>query len=114
MQRVRRSVEIERSRLVVIDSLNAHLQAMPGDKFLVLQMHELLNYLNQKSIITLLILGQHGLVGEVRSDLDLLHSQKLEAVGQLTNGIAHDFNNLLTAIVGNADLIQRRRDNARH
>jgi signal transduction histidine kinase/FixJ family two-component response regulator len=40
----------------------------------------------------------------------LLHAQKLEAVGQLTNGIAHDFNNLLTAIIGNADLIQRRTD----
>jgi PAS domain S-box-containing protein len=43
----------------------------------------------------------------------LLHAQKLEAVGQLTNGIAHDFNNLLTGIVGNADLIQRRTDNER-
>jgi circadian clock protein KaiC len=71
MHRVRTAVEVEHSKFVAIDSLNAYLQAMPGDRFLLLQMHELLNYLNQKSIITLLILGQHGLVGEIRSDLDL-------------------------------------------
>lgn len=71
MHRVRSAVELEHARFVAIDSLNAYLQAMPGDRFLLLQMHELLNYLNQKSIITLLILGQHGLVGEVRNDLDL-------------------------------------------
>jgi circadian clock protein KaiC len=69
--RVRTAVEVEGSSFIVIDSLNAYLQAMPGDKFLLLQMHELLNYLNQKSVITLLILGQHGLVGEVRNNLDL-------------------------------------------
>jgi circadian clock protein KaiC len=71
MHRVRTAVEVQNSRFVVIDSLNAYLQAMPGDRFLLLQMHELLSYLNRKSVITLLILGQHGLIGEVRSDLDL-------------------------------------------
>jgi circadian clock protein KaiC len=55
----------------VIDSLNAYLQAMPGQKFLLLQMHELLTYLNQQGVVTLLILGQHGFIGEVRSDIDL-------------------------------------------
>jgi len=59
------------ARTVVIDSLNAYLQAMPGQKFLLLQMHELLTYLNQQGIVTLLILGQHGFIGEVRSDIDL-------------------------------------------
>ncbi len=69
--RVREAVENEACRFVVIDSLNAYLQAMPGQKFLLLQMHEMLTYLNQQGVVTLLILGQHGFVGEVRSDLDL-------------------------------------------
>jgi circadian clock protein KaiC len=67
---VRRSVE-EGARAVVIDSLNAYLQAMPGDKHLMLQMHEVLTYLNQRGIVTMLILAQHGVLGEVRGDIDL-------------------------------------------
>ena len=55
----------------MIDSLNAYLQAMPGEKFLMLQMHELLTYLNQQGILTILVLGQHGLIGDMRSDVDL-------------------------------------------
>ena len=47
--------------IVVIDSLNAYLQAMPGSKYLMLQMHELLTYLNQRGVVTILILGQHGM-----------------------------------------------------
>ena len=68
--RVRKAVE-DGVTFIVIDSLNAFLQAMPGEKYLVLQMHEMLSYLNQQGIITLLVLGQHGMVGEVRSEIDL-------------------------------------------
>lgn len=68
---VRRSVEEDGAGTIIIDSLNAYLQAMPGSKFLLLQMHELLTYLNQRNIVTMLVLGQHGLVGEIRSDVDL-------------------------------------------
>ncbi|WP_029907473.1 ATPase domain-containing protein [Caulobacter sp. UNC358MFTsu5.1] len=68
---VRGAVEQVGAKTIVIDSLNAYLQAMPGQKFLLLQMHELLTYLNQQGVVTLLILGQHGFIGEVRSDIDL-------------------------------------------
>lgn len=68
---IRRAVEQEGVRFLVIDSLNAFLQAMPGEKYLLLQMHELLSYLNQQGVITMLILGQHGIIGDVRSDIDL-------------------------------------------
>jgi circadian clock protein KaiC len=69
--RVRQAVETQGSRFICIDSLNAYLQAMPGEKFLLLQMHELLNYLNQLGVITFMILGQHGFIGDMRSDIDL-------------------------------------------
>ena len=69
--KVRKAVEQDASTFVVIDSLNAYLQAMPGENYLVLQMHEMLNYLNQQGVTTLLVLGQHGLVGDVHADIDL-------------------------------------------
>ncbi|WP_205763637.1 ATPase domain-containing protein [Pseudopontixanthobacter vadosimaris] len=68
---VQRSVEQDGAQVVVIDSLNAYLHAMPSDDFLVLQMHEILSYLSQQGIISLMILGQHGVTGELRSDVDI-------------------------------------------
>jgi len=68
---VRHSVESDGAGVVVIDSLNAYLQAMPGSKYLLLQMHELLTYLSHRNIVTVLILGQHGLLGEISSDIDM-------------------------------------------
>lgn len=67
----RQAVEERKASFVVVDSLNAYLHAMPGEDFLILQMHELLSYLNQQGVTTLLVLGQHGVVGEVRTDVDL-------------------------------------------
>jgi len=68
---VRAAVDEQGVQTVVIDSLNAYLQAMSGDKHLLLQMHELLTYLNQRGVVTILILGQHGILGEIRTDVDL-------------------------------------------
>lgn len=69
--RIRTAVEQEDRSFIAIDSLNAYLQAMPGEKFLLLQMHEVLTYLSLQGTTALLVLGQHGLVGEIRSDVDL-------------------------------------------
>lgn len=68
---VRHAVEDDGAQVIVIDSLNAYLQAMPGSKYLMLQMHELLSYLNRRNVVTILILGQHGLLGDIESDIDM-------------------------------------------
>lgn len=68
---VQSAVEKDNAKMVIIDSLNAYLHAMPSDNFLVLQMHELLSYLSQQGIVSLMILGQHGVTGDLRSDVDI-------------------------------------------
>lgn len=68
---VRRSVEIQGARLVVLDSLNGYLHAMPDGRFLILQMHELLSYLGQKGIVGIMVLAQHGLVGPMDTPVDI-------------------------------------------
>ncbi len=78
---IRASVEEHGATVVVVDSLNAYLQAMPNEQFLVLQMHELLTYLGQKGVVSLLILGLHGMMGDIRSDVDL--SYLSDTVAQL-------------------------------
>jgi circadian clock protein KaiC len=59
---VRASVERDKAQVIVLDSLNGYLSAMADGRFLILQMHELLSYLNQQGVLTLLILAQHGMV----------------------------------------------------
>jgi circadian clock protein KaiC len=61
--RVRQRARDGKSRVLVIDSLNGFLNAMPGEKFLAVQLHELLTYLNQMGMATFMILAQHGLIG---------------------------------------------------
>lgn len=68
---VRKSVEIDGAKVVVIDSLNGYLNAMPDGRFLILQMHELLTYLGQQGVLTVLVLAQHGLVGPMETPLDI-------------------------------------------
>ncbi|MBV9508907.1 MAG: AAA family ATPase, partial [Caulobacteraceae bacterium] len=68
---VRRNVEQEGAKIVVIDSLNGYLNAMPDGRFLILQMHELLSYLGQLGVLTILVLAQHGLVGPMDTPLDM-------------------------------------------
>lgn len=60
---VRAEVERVQTRVVVIDSLNGYLNAMPGERFLLAQLHELLTYLGQRGVVTILVVGQTGLIG---------------------------------------------------
>jgi circadian clock protein KaiC len=60
---VLRSVTKSKARVVVIDSLNGYMNAMPEERFLTIQMHELLTYLNQQGVVTILIMAQHGFLG---------------------------------------------------
>lgn len=69
---VLQAVEKEDVRLVVLDSLNGFLSAMPDERDVVLQLHELLTYLGQRGVTTVIILGQQGIVGsEIRVPLDV-------------------------------------------
>jgi circadian clock protein KaiC len=68
---VRNSVDVDGARVVVIDSLNGYLNAMPDGRFLILQMHELLTFLGQQGVNTVLVLAQHGLVGPMDTPLDI-------------------------------------------
>lgn len=63
IDRVRRSVDVDGAQTVVIDSLNGFLQAMPGEQYLALHLHELLTYLNHRGVVTLMVLAQAGVVG---------------------------------------------------
>jgi circadian clock protein KaiC len=58
-------------RLVVIDSLNGYLNAMPGEKFLNNQLHELSTYLNQNGVLTIFTLAQHGLLTSAEAPVDV-------------------------------------------
>jgi circadian clock protein KaiC len=75
LSRVRAAVDVAKSRVVVIDSLNGLVQAMPDEKFVMLQLHDLLMYLGQKGVLTLLVVAEHGVVGKAltgQADLSYL------------------------------------------
>jgi circadian clock protein KaiC len=65
VHRVCESVVDRSAKLVVIDSLNGYLNAMPEERFLIAQLHELLTFLSQHGVLTLLVSAQHGLLGSV-------------------------------------------------
>jgi circadian clock protein KaiC len=71
--RVRQCVEEHKARTVVIDSLNGYQAAMPGEQALILHMHELLQYLNRQGASTFLTVAQHGLVGDMKSPVDVTY-----------------------------------------
>jgi circadian clock protein KaiC len=68
---IRVSVETEKTSVVVIDSLNGYFNAMPEEHFLTLHLHELLSYLTDAAITSILIVSQHGALGHVSSPVDV-------------------------------------------
>lgn len=68
---VRDAVEREGARVIVIDSLNGYLNAIPEERFLLLHLHELLSYLGEREVATLLVFAQHGMVGPMQSTIDV-------------------------------------------
>jgi circadian clock protein KaiC len=70
---VRRLVETDSVRIVVIDSLNGYRAAMPEEQSLLLHMHELLQYLNRRGVSTFLTIAQHGLVGTMETPVDVTY-----------------------------------------
>jgi circadian clock protein KaiC len=71
--RVRACVDREKSRLVAIDSLNGYHAAMPEEQFLILHLHELLQYLNRQGAATFLTLAEHGMVGEMKQTVEVTY-----------------------------------------
>lgn len=70
---IRHHVEGRGVSAVTLDSLSGYQNAMPEEQFMLLQMHELLTYLNQQGVLTFLVLAQHGLVGQMQSPVDLTY-----------------------------------------
>ncbi|MBV9080830.1 MAG: AAA family ATPase, partial [Elusimicrobia bacterium] len=60
---IRRAVENDNVKVVMIDSLNGYTNAMPEERFLTIQLHELLSYLGQRGVTTIMVVSQAGLIG---------------------------------------------------
>ena len=71
VHRIRRLVDEQNLKVVVIDSMNGFLNAMPHEQFLALQLHELLAYLGQQGITTIMTLAQHGFFGVTQTPIDV-------------------------------------------
>ncbi len=94
-ERVRRCVEEHGVKTVIIDSLNGYQAAMPHEQALVLHIHELLQYLNRQGATTFLTVAQHGLVGDMKSPVDVTYLadtvillRYFEALGRVRRAIS--------------------------
>jgi circadian clock protein KaiC len=93
--KVRTCVEKEKIRTIIIDSLNGYQNAMPEEMLLILNMHELLQYLNRLGAATFLTVAQHGLIGDMKSPVDVTYLadtvlllRYFEAVGQVRRAVS--------------------------
>ena len=60
-------------RVVYLDSLNGYLHSMGEERFLNLQLHELLTYLNQQGVVTMIVVTPHGLLGNMQTPIDVTY-----------------------------------------
>jgi circadian clock protein KaiC len=88
-------VDREKIRTVAIDSLNGYQASMPEEQFLILHLHELLQYLNRQGAATFLTIAQHGMVGEMKQTIDLTYLadtvillRYFEAMGRVRRAIS--------------------------
>jgi circadian clock protein KaiC len=93
--RVRRCVDRENIKTVVIDSLNGYQASMPEEQFLILHLHELLQYLNRQGASTFLTVAQHGMIGDMRQTVDVTYLadtvillRYFEALGRVRRAIS--------------------------
>ena len=93
--RVRECVDRSGARTVIIDSLNGYQASMPQENYLLLHVHELLQFLNRQGATTFLTVAQHGLVGEMKSPVDVTYLadtvlllRYFEAMGEVRRAIS--------------------------
>jgi circadian clock protein KaiC len=93
--RVRVTVDKEKIKTVVIDSLNGYQAAMPEEHSLILHIHELLQYLNRNGAATFMTVAQHGMVGEMATPVDVTYLadtvillRYFEAIGRVRRAIS--------------------------
>lgn len=93
--RVRERVDYAQVKTVIVDSLNGYQAAMPEENALILHMHELLQYLNRQGATTYVTVAQHGLVGDMKSPVDVTYLadtvillRYFEAVGRVKRAIS--------------------------
>jgi circadian clock protein KaiC len=92
---IRREVEQSQAKIVVIDSLNGYLNAMPGERFLTIHLHELLMFLGEKGVATILIGAHQGMMGPMVTPVDasyladaVLLLRYFEARGEIRQAIS--------------------------
>lgn len=93
--RVRDCVDQKNIRTVAIDSLNGYQASMPEEQFLILHLHELLQYLNRRGAATLLTVAQHGMMGDMKQPIDVTYLadtvivlRYFEAMGRVRRAIS--------------------------
>jgi circadian clock protein KaiC len=93
--RVRTCVSREGIRVLAIDSVNGYQASMPEEQYLILHLHELLQYLNRQGVATFLTVAQHGMIGDMKQTVDVTYIadsvivlRYFEALGRVRRAIS--------------------------